>query len=82
MGNGRTELVGRLCRGVPPGRGYDPLPLLPVMAGRVVESLDVSERFLWDLRQTAQELIVQHHAWHLRELAGATAWGFRSNRMT
>ena len=50
-------------------RGYDPLPFLPVMAGRVVESLEVSERFLWDVRQTAQELVVQNHALHLRELA-------------
>ena len=33
-------------------RGYDPLPFLPVMTGRVVDSLEVSERFLWDLRQT------------------------------
>jgi hypothetical protein len=39
------------------------------MAGRVVDSLEVSERFLWDLRQTAQELTVQNHALHLRELA-------------
>ena len=48
---------------------------LPVMAGRVVESLEISERFLWDLRQTAQELIVQNHAWHLRELAGSHGLG-------
>ena len=40
-------------------RGYDPLPFLPVMTGRVVESLEVSERFLWDLRQTISELVVR-----------------------
>ncbi len=49
-------------------RGYDPLRFLPAMAGRVVESLEVSERFLWDLRQTAQELVVENHALHLKEL--------------
>ena len=39
-------------------RGYDLLPLLPVMAGgRIVESLDVSERFLWDVRRTIADLI-------------------------
>ncbi|NUM55864.1 MAG: hypothetical protein HUU46_19660 [Candidatus Hydrogenedentes bacterium] len=50
-------------------RDYDPLPYLPVMGGRVVESLDVSERFLWDLRQTVSELIVENHGRRLRELA-------------
>ena len=50
-------------------RGYDPLRYLPAMAGRVVESREVSERFLWDLRQTAQELVIENHAGHLKELA-------------
>ncbi len=50
-------------------REYDPLPYLPVMSGRVVESLEVSERFLWDLRQTVSELIVEKHGRRLRELA-------------
>jgi hypothetical protein len=49
-------------------RGYDLLNYLPVMTGRVVGNLEVSERFLWDLRQTAQELVVENHASHLREL--------------
>ena len=40
-------------------RGYDPLPLLPVMTGRVVDSLEVSERFLWDVRQTVNDLLVR-----------------------
>jgi len=50
-------------------RGYDPLPYLPVMTGRVVDGIEVSERFLWDLRQTAQELVIENHARHLRDLA-------------
>ena len=49
-------------------RGYDPLPYLPVVTGRVVGSLEVSERFLWDLRQTAQELVIENHAQHLKVL--------------
>ncbi len=49
-------------------RGYDPLPYLPVMTGRIVQNLEVSERFLWDLRQTAQELVVENHAERLKEL--------------
>ncbi len=48
---------------------------LPVLTGRVVGSLEVSERFLWDLRQTAQELVVQNHALHLRELGRRDGFG-------
>ncbi len=50
-------------------RGYDPLRYLPVMSGRIVESEQVSERFLWDLRQTVNELILENHARHLKRLA-------------
>ena len=50
-------------------RGYDPLPYLPVLTGKLVGSRDVSERFLWDLRHTAQELTVDNHVGHLAELA-------------
>ena len=48
---------------------YDPLPFLPAMTGRVVESLEVSERFLWDLRKTIAELLNENYAGRLRELA-------------
>lgn len=42
-------------------RGYDPLPFYPVYDGNIIESQEVSERFLWDLRQTCQELILDDH---------------------
>jgi hypothetical protein len=38
-------------------RGYDWYPYLPIMAGIPVESADVSERFLHDVRQTIIELL-------------------------
>ncbi len=50
-------------------RTYDPLPYLPAMTGRVVENPEITERFLWDLRQTVSEMIVQYHGQRLRELA-------------
>ena len=50
-------------------RGYDLWPYLPVFTGRVVDSLEMSERFLWDLRQTVSDLIVENYAGHLRALA-------------
>ena len=43
-------------------RGYDATPWLPVYTGRAIQSLEMSERFLWDLRLTGQELILENHA--------------------
>ncbi|MBN8850568.1 MAG: glycosyl hydrolase [Sphingobacteriales bacterium 50-39] len=43
-------------------RGYDPQPFYPVYLGNIVGSLGMSERFLWDLRQTSQELVLAYHA--------------------
>ena len=42
-------------------RGYDPKPYLPVLAGHVVESADVSDRFLWDFRRTEAELYASQY---------------------
>ncbi len=56
-------------------RGYDPMRYLPAMTGRVVDSMEVSERFLWDLRQTSQELMIENHAEHLRELGHKHGFG-------
>ncbi len=50
-------------------RGYDLTPFLPAMTGRVVGDLETSERFLWDLRKTISDLLVENYAGHLRELA-------------
>ncbi|MDR2814264.1 MAG: DNA-binding protein [Prevotellaceae bacterium] len=41
-------------------RGYDMMTWLPVMSGLPVESADFSERFLYDLRQTVSELVVDN----------------------
>ena len=50
-------------------RKYDPTPFYPVYNGFIVGSLEQSERFLWDLRQTAQELMLEYHAKHLKTYA-------------
>jgi hypothetical protein len=41
-------------------RGYDPTPYLPVLAGRVVKSADVSDRFLWDFRRTLADMVADN----------------------
>ena len=42
-------------------RGYDPVPFLPVMAGRIVDGRDISNRFLHDYRKTLGDLAVDKH---------------------
>ncbi len=42
-------------------RGYDLRPFLPVVAGRVVQSLGDSEAFLRDFRATVGDLIAQNN---------------------
>ena len=42
-------------------RGYDPRPWLPVLTGRVVESAEASDRFLWDFRRTIADLTAENH---------------------
>lgn len=50
-------------------RGYDPLPWLPVLSGRVMENAGPSERFLWDMRRTISELVNENYAGRMAELA-------------
>src|SRR5690606_32031086 len=50
-------------------RGYDLLPYLPVLAGKIVDSRGVSNRFLWDYRRTIADLFADGHYRHLRDLA-------------
>jgi len=40
------------------------------------------ERFLWDLRLTAQELVIENHATHLKELDAAMHSDCPSNPTT
>jgi (4-O-methyl)-D-glucuronate---lignin esterase len=37
-------------------RGYDPTPFMPVLAGRIVGSAEMSDRFLWDFRRTLADM--------------------------
>lgn len=65
--NFRSEFIKR--------RGYDPIVYYPVYSGHLVENAAISERFLWDLRQTAQELVLDYHARFLRDYSHRN--GFR-----
>jgi hypothetical protein len=49
-------------------RGYDPVLYLPVYEGYIINSKEVSERFLWDVRQTSNELVIENHAGWFKKL--------------
>ncbi len=42
-------------------RGYDPMPYLPVLAGKIIENRETSNRFLTDLRKTLSDCISDNH---------------------
>ncbi|MGA8939703.1 MAG: glycosyl hydrolase [Acidobacteriaceae bacterium] len=42
-------------------RGYDPIPYLPIIVGRILGDRSTSTRFLTDLRRTVADLVVQNH---------------------
>ena len=57
--------------------GYNPISLLPVMTGRVVDSAQTADQFLWDLRRTVADMIAENYVGGLRDIAhehGLTLW--------
>jgi hypothetical protein len=74
--NGAQNWTAKMREEFQKRRGYNLLPFLPVMTGRVVDSAEVSERFLWDLRQMVSELVVENYAGHMRDLAHAAGLRF------
>jgi hypothetical protein len=64
----RTEFKNR--------RGYDLLKYLPAMAGIPIVNADVSERFLYDVRQTITELVAEKFYGTLADLAHTDGFTF------
>ena len=56
-------------------RGYELLPFAPVLAGRIVDSREISNRFLFDFRRTLGDLALDGHYRPFRE--GARRHGLR-----
>ena len=48
--------------------GYSPIPYLPVFTGRVVGSVERSERFLEDFRRVVADLFAENYSGHLAKL--------------
>ena len=57
--------------------GYDPVKYLPVLSGRVVGSVEESDRFLWDLRRAVADDVAYEYVAGMREAAhehGMKTW--------
>jgi hypothetical protein len=50
-------------------RGYDLQPWLLTLTGRVVDSQETTQRFLWDFRRTLADLVAENHYGVLQSLA-------------
>lgn len=62
-------------------RGYDLLPWLPVLTGRIVGSVADSERFLWDFRRTIADLLAEAHFRTIRDFAHEKGLGYYGEAM-
>ena len=50
-------------------RGYDLLPFLPALAGKIVDNREVTDRFYYDFRKTVGDCIAENHYGRFRELS-------------
>jgi len=50
-------------------RGYNPEPYFLAYTGRAIKSVEITERFLWDLRQVCKELVLENHVEFGKEYA-------------
>jgi len=65
---GHQNWTPRFCEEFQRRRGYDPLRLLPVLTGRVVDGGETSELFLWDFRRTIADLFADNYYTYFSEL--------------
>jgi len=50
-------------------RGYDFIPYLPLVTGRIIQSREVSEAVLWDFRHVIDELFAENYFGTMRRIA-------------
>jgi len=50
-------------------RGYDLTPWLPALAGMIINSAEMTQRFLWDYRRTLADLLAENHYGEVQKFA-------------
>ncbi len=58
-------------------RGYDILPYLPVITGKIIQNREVSNRFLADFRKTISDCIAENHYGTFAERAKSYGMGIQ-----
>ena len=59
-------------------RGYDPTPYLPALAGKTVNSMDITDRFKWDYRRTLADLTAENYYGRLTQRSHTQGLGTHS----
>lgn len=62
-------------------RGYDATPWLPTLTGRVVQSSEATDRFLWDFRRTIANLVITSNFDQVRDSLHARGLGYVAEAM-
>lgn len=75
---GGINWTGKFAAQFQQRRGYDPLPYLPIVAGRIIDSRDHSSRFLNDFRRTVADLVLSEHYEVFTALAARSGLGMHS----
>ena len=73
---GGTNWTGNFREEFRRRRGYDPVPYLPIVAGRILGDRDLTTRFLADLRRTVADLVNGHYD-HLAQLSAKFGLGIQ-----
>ncbi len=72
---GAANWTGHMMEEFSRRRGYEIVPWLPVLFGRVVESAEASDRFLWDFRIALGEMLAEYHYDALTKLLNGHGMG-------
>jgi alpha-L-rhamnosidase/Glycosyl hydrolases family 2, sugar binding domain len=72
---GGVNWTGRFREAFRADRGYDLLPYLPVVTGRIVTDRQTSDRFLNDFRRTVGDLVLNEHYRVFAKLAAKNGLG-------
>ena len=63
-------------------RGYSLYPWMPALTGRVIQTPELTERFLWDYRQTISDCIRENFFGYLTELSSELGMKFEAESFT
>ena len=73
---GGVNWTGRFREEFKANHGYDVVPYLPIVIGRIIEDRETTDRFLNDFRRTIANLVLNEHYKEFGRLAARNSLGF------